>query len=75
MNQVTTHNQQDGQKQGFFKRIGTAVAEAIFHWLCQCEMGLSPNEAQLFTYHSGLGCEEAASYYYFANAKQYEEPI
>ncbi|MCA9916600.1 MAG: hypothetical protein KC445_01550 [Anaerolineales bacterium] len=74
MNQTKT-NTQEIKQTGFFKRIGTAVAEALFNWLCQCEMGLSPNEAQLFTYHSGLGCEEAASYYYFANAKRYEEPI
>ena len=73
MNETT--KQHETVRQGFFKWMATAVAEALFNWLCQCEMGLSPNEAQLFTYHSGLGCEEAASYYYFANRKQVEEPI
>ena len=55
--------------------MATAVYKKLFAWLCQCEMGISPYESQLFMVHSGLGCEEAASYYYFANTKQDEEQI
>ena len=73
-NQEVTDNQ-EVKKQGVLKRVGTAVCEAIFNWLCQCEIGMSPCESRLFMYHSGLGCEEAASYHYFAQMKHYEEQI
>ena len=70
-----TIKQQETVSQGWVKRMATALYEKLFAWLCQCEMGLSPYESQLFMFHSGLGCEEAASYYYLANTKQYEEQI
>lgn len=70
-----TIKQQETVSQGWVRRMATAVYKKLFAWLCQCEMGISPYESQLFMVHSGLGCEEAASYYYFANAKQYEEQI
>ena len=53
----------------------TSKMGKIFNWLCQCEIGMSPCESRLFMYHSGLGCEEAASYHYFAQMKHYEEQI
>ncbi|MBK8900776.1 MAG: hypothetical protein IPM53_06330 [Anaerolineaceae bacterium] len=74
MNQTINHKQEVKQ-QGIFKRLVTAVSAALFNWLCQGEIGLSPYESQLFMYHSGLGCEEATSYYYLADVKHYEEQI
>lgn len=72
MNQTINHKQEVKQP-GIFKRLVTAVSEAFFNWLSQCEMSPAPNELQLFMYHSGLGCEEAASYYHFAEMKYFEE--
>lgn len=74
MNQTNNHKQEVKQ-QGIFKRLVTAVSAVLFNWLCQCELGLSPYESQMFMIHSGLGCEEAASYHHYAQMKYLEEQI
>lgn len=74
MNQTINHKQ-EVKHQGIFKRLVTAVSAALFNWLCQGEMGLSPYESQLFMIHTGLGCEEAAAYHHHAKMKYFEEQI
>lgn len=67
-----TMKEQDRVKQGWLMRLVTAVGEKLFAWLCQGEMGMSPYESQMFMLHSGIGWEEAATYQFIAQAKQYE---
>lgn len=74
MNQAI-HNNQEVKQQGFFKRMATAVAEALLNWLGQLEMGVSPYEFQRFMYHGIPDCAEAASYFFLAEMKQDEEQI
>ena len=70
-----TIKKQNVAKQGWMMRLATAVGEKMLAWFCQCEMGMSPYDSQLFLFHSGVGYEEAATYHYIAHAKHYEGNI
>jgi hypothetical protein len=45
--------ERNAQEQGWMARLLAAVADRTLGWLISCEMGMSPQEAQLFYHYSG----------------------
>ena len=61
MNEMTI-KAQETVEQGWVSRWLTAVTQKLFIWLCQCELDVSPLEAQRFMVHSGFGWEDTQLY-------------
>ena len=66
---------QETTKQGWVKRLITAVFEKLFDSICQHEIGISPYDSHNFMHYSGYGWDEAMMYQAMARTKLYEEEI
>ena len=48
------------EKKGWMKRLLTAVCDKLFAGFCTYEVGMCPQETQMFLNYSSYGWEEAA---------------
>jgi hypothetical protein len=61
------------QEQGWMVRLLAAAADRTLGWLIYCDMGMSPQEAQLFFHYSGSHTGRAMMSQSLARLKAGEE--